>query len=124
MLAASVYVFFAVWDLRVLTHAHQWQFSESMPITRGMGYIFCIWCFLEIQLATKNIFEKIVAFTSAGVFVPPLMRLICEEFQFFPIPFFTSFYLGATLSVIASIAAIARTIELFIADHKASQPAS
>jgi hypothetical protein len=65
-----------------------------------------------------------MAFSSAGVFVPPLTRLVCGEFRLVPPFFFTSFYLDATLTVIATIAIIARTTELFVADRKSSQAAS
>ena len=58
-----------------------------------------------------------MAISSASVFILPLTRLVCGEFQLIPNPFFTSFYLGATLRVVATIAIIARTIELFIAEH-------
>jgi hypothetical protein len=88
-----------------------------MPITRGLGYILCICFFLDIQRRTKNVSEKIMAISRASVFILPLTRLVCGEFQLIPNPFFTSFYLGATLRVVATIAIIARTIELFIAEH-------
>jgi hypothetical protein len=120
ILVASLYVFSTVGAVRALNHAHQTQFSERMPITMGVGYIGCIYFFLEIQRGTKNIFEKIMAFASAGAFILPLARLLSGGFHSIPPLLFTSLYLDAALTAIAAIAVIARTGELFISSHNAN----
>jgi hypothetical protein len=117
VLIASAYVFSTVGTVRTLNHAHQTQFSERMPIVMGVGYVGCIYFFLEVQRGTKNIFEKIMAFASAGAFILPLARLLSGEFHSMPPLLFTSFYLDAALTAIATIAIIARTGELFISAH-------
>jgi len=95
-----------------------------MPIITAMAYIFCIWFFVYIQRETKNISEKVAAFASAGMFIPSLVRLICGHFSLIPPLLFSSLYLDAALTVTATIAIIARTVQLFIADRKSSQTAA
>jgi hypothetical protein len=124
ILVAAFYVFSAVRIVRALNHRHQMQFSERMPIVMGVGYVACIYFFLEIQRGTKNIFEKITAFASAGAFTLPLVRLVCGQFRLIPPTFLTSLYLDAALTVIATSAIIARTLELLVIDHKSSPHAS
>jgi hypothetical protein len=117
VLVASAYVFSTVGTVRTLNHAQKTQFSERMPIIMGVGYIGCIYFFLEIQRGTKNIFEKIMAFASAGAFILPLARILSGEFHSIPLLLFTSLYLDAALTAIATIAIIARTGELFVSGH-------
>jgi hypothetical protein len=94
-----------------------------MPVVMGTGYIACIYFFLTMQRGTKNFFERVMCFASAGVFILPLMRLICAAVRIIlPLPI-ASEYAELVLAVIATVAIVARTIEIFISNRKVSQAA-
>ncbi len=116
-LVAGVYAFFGMRAVRALSDGHQLQVRESMPVIAGIAYAFCVFFFLMMQRETKNIFEKIAAFTSAGAFVPPLVRLVCTECLFVPPVIFSSLYLDTILIVAATIAVAVRTIEIWRVAH-------
>jgi hypothetical protein len=116
ILVSSFYLFSAAGS--ALKHAPQVLRPESAPLVKGIGYLACIFFFLLIQRETKNVFEKLMAFASASVFILQLVRLVCAEFQIIAPHLFTLSYSDTALIVIATIAIIARTIELFIPNHE------
>jgi hypothetical protein len=116
ILITCFYIYSAVQATRVMSHVP--KYSAFMPISTAIVFIEGICLFLIIQRGTKNIFEKVAAFASAGALVPQLVRLVCGEFHVVTPFIFASLYLDAALTVTATIAIIARTIELFIAGRE------
>lgn len=123
VLVSGLYVFSAVEAVRDLNRAQLVILSDPTPVISVIGYVFCIWFFLEIQRGTKNTLERLAAFTSAAVFIPPLLRLVLWEFHLTHPLLFTSLYPDAVLTIAATMGVIARAIELFIGDHGSSQAA-
>jgi hypothetical protein len=118
---AAFYILFTIWAVRDLIIARQGQplRPESMPIIKTIGFAACIFGFLTLQRKTKNALEKVAALASAGSYIPVLLYLASAEVHFNIPPILKSQYWNAVLVVIATIAVMARAIEVFI-DNRVS----
>lgn len=92
----------------------------TMPVIRVIAYCFCAYFFFEIQRGKPNIFEKTIAYSSAGVFIAKLLFLICAEFHAFPSKLLNLLWIATVLLIIATVAMIARTIQMF-REHQTSR---
>lgn len=113
LLLTGAYVLFAVLAIRSASHASAGKAYAAMPIVTTIAYVFCAYFFIEIQRGKSNIFEKVMAWTSAGVFIVRLIPLLHVAFPGIPSHVIAAAYLAAALIVIATIALILRTVQLF-----------
>ena len=109
----AAYALFGILAIASARHISTVKAYGSMPIVTTIAYVFCIYFFIEIQRGKSNIFEKTMAWTSAGVFVVRLISLLYVVLSGIPYHVVIAAYLAATLIVVATIALILRTAQLF-----------
>jgi hypothetical protein len=113
LVLTGAYALFSILAIRSAAHVSAGKVYAAMPIVTTIAYAFCIYFFIEIQRGKSNIFEKMMAWTSAGVFVARLIPLLHVVFPGFPPRVVAASYVAAALIVIATIALILRTVQLF-----------
>jgi len=112
LLLTGAYALFAILAIKSASHTAGKAYA-ALPIVTMIAYIFCAYFFIEIQRGISNIFEKTMAWTSAGVFVVRLIPLLHVAFSGIPSYGIAASRLSGALIVVATIALILRTVQLF-----------
>jgi hypothetical protein len=113
LLLTGAYVTFAFLAIKSASHAEAGRAYASLPIVTTIAYIFCAYFFIEIQRGNSNLFEKAMAWSSAAIFVIRLAPLLHAVFPSVQLNAVTLSHLASMLTVVATIALILRTIQLF-----------
>ena len=109
----GAYILFAILAIKGASHASIGKTYSAIPIVTTIAYVFCVYFFIEIQRGNSNIFEKAMAWASAGVFVVRLVPLLHVAFPSIPPYVMVTSCLAAALIIIAAISLILRTTQLF-----------
>lgn len=113
LLLTGAYALFAFLAIKSASHAGAGKAYAAMPIVTTIAYVFCVYFFIEIQRRNSNIFENVMASSSAGVFIARLVPFLHVAFPRIQSHAVAASYLAAALIVIATIALILRTVQLF-----------
>lgn len=121
LLLTGAYALFAFLAIKSVSHAGTGRAYAAMPVATTIAYVFCAYFFIEIQRKNSNIFENVMAWSSAGVFVARLVPFLHIAFPSIQSYVVAASYLAVTLIVIATIALILRTIQLFTESRTADE---
>jgi hypothetical protein len=111
LLLTGAYSLFCIQAIRGLSHAPRTH-TYGSPVLTVIAYLFCVYFFIEIQRNKLNVFEKTMAWASAGVFVArtvPVLHIAFPSIPSFSVP---ASYSAAVLILIATLAIAARTVQL------------
>ncbi len=120
LLLTGAYTLFSIQAISSASHAHGAHTYSGTPVITAIAYLFCVYFFIEIQRNKPNVFEKTMAWASAGVFVARAVPMLHIAFRGFPSYLALATYSAAVLMLIATLALAARTIQLFYGPWRAS----
>lgn len=112
LLLTGAYSLFSIQAISSASHAHGVHTYSGTPVITAIAYLFCVYFFIEIQRNKPNVFEKTMAWASAGVFVARTVPMLHIAFPGIPSCSVTASYSAAVLILIATLAIFARTIQL------------